>query len=211
MEKKTKQITASKAIATSSTKSAKKEFDRLHDKMKKGDEKPKFNDVTAMRQLLLANPEILPFGWTIHDSLRTQIIEEGGSDGASKALILAEVDRWLRELGYDYAPPLERIHMDTIATSRLRLLFAEFRLNAAQKSENADIVEHYDQMVSSAQTRLNRSIESLARVRRLATQAPVFQVNLATNGGQQVNLTQGDLPNEKPISRCKKPHDLESL
>jgi len=187
MEKK-KTLTAPKTIAVKAIDSPKEQFDRLHDKMKKGDEKPKFGDVTAMRQLLLTNPEILPFGWTIHDTVRTQIIEDGGSDGASKALILAEVDRWLRELGYDSAPALERIHMNTIATSRLRLLYAEFRLNAAQKNGKPSIIEHYDQMLTSAQTRLNKAVESLARIRLLATRAPVFQVNVATNGGQQVNV-----------------------
>ena len=167
--------------------SAKKQFDRLHDKMEKTGAKPKFEDVTAMRQLLLANPEILPFGWTIHDSVRTQIIEEASSNGGSKALILAEVDRWLIELGYDSAPALERVHMDTIVTCRLRMVFAEYRLNAAQKAGKTAIIEHYDQMLTSAQHRLNKAVESLARVRLLATRAPVFQVNVATNGGQQVN------------------------
>ena len=194
MEKKTKQITVSKTLAPLSPKAAKRKFDLLHDKMEEAGTTPKFKDVTAMRQLLLANPEILPFGWTIHDSVRAQIIEDSASPGGSKALILSEVDRWLIELGYNAASALERIHMDSIATSRLRLVFAEFRLNAAQKSGKASIIEHYDQMLSSAQHRLNKAIESLARVRRLATQAPVFQVNLATLGGQQVNVAGGLTP-----------------
>ena len=187
MEKK-KKLTAPKAIALKATDSPKDQFDRLHDKMKRDGEIPKFDDVTAMRQLLLANPEILPFGWTVHDEVRKGIIDGAQSDGSCKALVLSEVDRWLRELGYDSAPALERIHMDTIATSRLRMVYAEFRLDAAQKSGKHGIIEHYDQMLTSSQTRLNKALESLAKIRLLATRGPVFQVNVATNGGQQVNV-----------------------
>lgn len=187
MEKKEK-LTAPKAIEPKTSPSTKEQYDRLYDKLKEGGDKPKFDDVTAMRQLLMANPELLPFGWTVHDAVRSQMIEGTTSSGTSKALILSEVDRWLTELGYESAPPLERIHMDAIATSRLRLVFAEFSFNAAQKDGGASVMEHYDQMLTSAQTRLNKAIESLAKVRRLATQGPVFQVNLATQGGQQVNL-----------------------
>jgi hypothetical protein len=202
MEKK-KKLTAPKAIVPKTNKSAivpkpnpspKEQFDQLHDKMKNAGENPKFADLTAMRQLLLASPELLPFGWTIHDSLRMQMIESTSCTGASKALMMAEVDLWLRELGYESAPPLERIHMDTIATSRLRLLYAEFRLNAAIKDGRISVMEHYDQMLTFAQTRLNKAVESLSRIRLLATRAPVFQVNLATQGGQQINVA-GDITN----------------
>jgi len=180
--------TSQTALAQLSPKTAKRKFDRLHDKMSKAGDQAKRKDVTKMRQLLLTNPEILPFGWTLHETVRDEIIKETTSSGGSKALMLADVDRCLKELGYNTAPALERIHMDNIATCRLRMAFAEFRQSHAQKSGSATIIQHHDQMLSSAQHRLNKAIEALARVRRLATQAPVFQVNLATLGGQQVNL-----------------------
>ncbi len=116
------------------------------------------------------------------------MIKAATRDGANKAVLLAEVDRWLLELGYATAPALERIHMDTIVTCRLRLAFLEFRQNASIEGGKIPVIEHHDKLLSSAQHRLNKAVESLARVRRLATQAPIFQVNLATHGGQQVNL-----------------------
>jgi hypothetical protein len=134
------------------------------------------------------NPEVLPKGWTIHETIRDQMIKAATRDGANKAVLLAEVDRWLLELGYATAPALERIHMDTIVTCRLRLAFLEFRQNASIEGGKIPVIEHHDKLLSSAQHRLNKAVESLARVRRLATQAPIFQVNLATHGGQQVNL-----------------------
>jgi hypothetical protein len=87
---------------------------------------------------------------------------------------------------YDFAPALERIHMENIVTSRLRLALLEFGRNLKQGSMEA--TEHNDRMLSSGHHRLNKAVESLARIRLLATRAPVFQLNVATNGGQQVNV-----------------------
>jgi hypothetical protein len=78
--------------------------------------------------------------------------------------------------------------MDTIVTCRLRLAILEFQQIGAQKAGGIPMIEHTDRLLSSAHHRLNKAVESLARVRLLATRAPVFQFNVATNGGQQVNL-----------------------
>jgi len=177
-----------KAIATNCTKAAKKEFDRLHNKLRRAGKKAVKGDVPQLRQLLAQNPGLLQVDWTINKILRTEMIDEVAGDGTSKAIMLAEVDRWINDLGYEDAPALERIHMDTIVTCRLRLAFLEMRQNAAQKSGSVSLVEHNDRMLNSTNHRLNKAIESLARIRVLATRAPVFQVNVATNGGQQVNL-----------------------
>jgi hypothetical protein len=176
------------AITPYKTQLACKSFTRLHAKLLKAGEKPKGKDVSALRNLLVENPEVLPKGWTIHETIRDEMIKAATKDGANKALLLAEVDRWLLELGYATAPALERIHMDTIVTCRLRLVFLEFRQNASIEGGKIPVIEHHDKLLSSAQHRLNKAVESLARVRRLATQAPIFQVNLATSGGQQVNM-----------------------
>jgi hypothetical protein len=167
---------------------ASKDFKRLHSKLTKAADKPRGKDVASLRQLVVDNPQVLPLGWTIHETIRGDIIDGVKTDGASRALMLGEVDRWRNELGYLTAPPLECIHMDTIVTCRLRLAILEFQQIAAQKTGKIPVIEHTDRLLSSAQHRLNKAIESLARVRLLATRAPVFQFNVATNGGQQVNL-----------------------
>ena len=45
---------------------------------------------------------------------------------------------------------------------------------------------------ASTQVRFLRAIETLARVRRLARNTPALQINIAREGGQQVNV-QGDV------------------
>jgi hypothetical protein len=181
------QKTTSKPLAKQGSKTA-KEFHRLYDKLSKAGETPVKEDIPKLRHLLVQHPEVLPEGWTLNDTIRNEMIAAATNDGANKALALAEVDRWLKELGYDSAPAIERIHMDTIVTCRLRLVFLEFHLSSAMKSGGASLIEHKDKMLSSANHRLNKAVEALARIRLLATRGPVFQVNVATNGGQQVNL-----------------------
>lgn len=182
------QDTPIKELAQAVKKSSSKDFKRLHSKLVKAEDKARGKDVTALRKLVVDNPQVLPIGWTIHETIRGDMINGIHTDGASRALMLGEVDRWKNELGYPTAPSLERIHMDTIVTCRLRLAILEFQQIAAQKACGITMIEHTDRLLSSAQHRLNRAIESLARIRLLATRAPVFQFNVATNGGQQVNL-----------------------
>ena len=182
------QDTPSKSIVPLGTKTA-KEFNRLYDKLSKAGKKTVKGDIPKLRELVVRHPEILPVGWTLHGTIRSEMIEAASADGANKALMLGEVDRWIKELGYEFAPALERIHMDTIVTCRLRLILLETRQNAAMSSGSTSFIEHNDRMLNSTSHRLNKAVESLARIRLLATRAPVFQVNVATNGGQQVNLS----------------------
>ena len=130
-----------KSIVPPATKTA-KEFNRLYDKLIKAGKNPAKGDIPKLRELVVQHPEILPVGWTLHDTIRSEMVEAASPDGANKALMLGEVDRWLKELGYESAPALERIHMDTIATCRLRLVFLEIRQNAAIKSGDTSYIEH---------------------------------------------------------------------
>lgn len=48
--------------------------------------------------------------------------------------------------------------------------------------------EFFENMLTSAQARLLRAIETLARIRRLARTTPALQINIAHDGGKQVNF-----------------------
>lgn len=56
--------------------------------------------------------------------------------------------------------------MDTIVTCRLLLVFLEFQHTAAQLLGKIPVIEHHDKLLSSAQQRFNKAVESLARVMR---------------------------------------------
>ena len=48
--------------------------------------------------------------------------------------------------------------------------------------------KYWEGRLSAAQRRHLRAVETLARVRRLLSRIPAVQVNIATQGGQQVNV-----------------------
>src|SRR5581483_11825091 len=80
----------------------------------------------------------------------------------------------------------ERLLVDRIAACWLATLHAEQRLaNAAGQSLSLPLARFYAEEAERQHKRLLKSIEALAKVRRLL--APT-QINVALPGGQQVNV-----------------------
>jgi hypothetical protein len=158
---------------------------------------PDPKDVESLRQLAGATPGYLSFADSITQSIRSQLIEKI-SHGVSRAYMLAEVDVLKKQLDYDAAPPLDRLLIDHILTVRLRLIHAENAYNTRVVNQPITLKEgeYWDNLLSSAQARFIKAIEALARVRRLARNTPALQINIASEGGKQVNV-QGDLNGQK--------------
>jgi hypothetical protein len=153
---------------------------------------PDPKDVEHLRQLVVRTPGFLSAS-PITQSIRQQLIEKM-SLGVSRACMLAEVDALKKQLDYKNAPPLEQLLIDHILTVRLRLIHAEHKYNecVVNKSITLREGEYWDNLLSSTQARFLRAIETLARVRRLVRNTPALQINIAREGGKQVNV-QGDV------------------
>lgn len=54
-----------------------------------------------------------------------------------------------------------------------------------------DLGMYCEKRLSAAQRRFTRACETLARVRKLSRNTPALQLNIATSGGQQVNVANG--------------------
>ena len=150
---------------------------------------PDPKDVQRLRQLAVVTPGFLSFEYSTTQSIRLRLIEKI-SHGVSRACLLAEVDMLKGQLDYDAAQPLERLVIDHILTVRLRLIHAENAYNGVVVNESVSLrlAEYWDGVLSAAQARYLRAIETLARVRRLARNTPTLQINIAEAGGKQVNL-----------------------
>jgi hypothetical protein len=98
--------------------------------------------------------------------------------------MLAEGDILAKQLDYDAAPPLERLLIDHILTSRLRLIHTENCYNSVVGNQSITFRdgEYWDALLSSTQARFLRAIETLARVRRLARNTPALQIKIAQGG-----------------------------
>jgi hypothetical protein len=102
--------------------------------------------------------------------------------------VWGEQARDLRDsLGYEQAPALERMLIEHASLCWLRLAVMEVRYSAVVAANNTlTQVEHTERRLTEAQKRFNRACESLARVRKLSR--PSVQINVATEGGRQLNV-----------------------
>ena len=158
---------------------------------------PDPNAVERLRQLFATQTHGFLSANSTTQSIRQQLIEKI-SHGVSRAIMLAEVDVLKKQLDYHAAPPLERLLIEHILTVRLRLIHAEHIYNEGVVNQSVAFKygEYRDNLLSSTQARFLRAIEALARVRRLARNTPALQINIAREGGKQVNV-QGDVNGQK--------------
>jgi hypothetical protein len=153
---------------------------------------PDEKDIARYRELALAHPGFLHSLKETSEYIRTALLGKM-LDGNAKAHVLAEEDALKRDFGYKMASPTERLLIDQILTTRVHLLHAEAVFSdKIMQSLSFAAASYWQKFLSSAQRRYLRAIETLARVRRLARNGPLFQVNIANAGGRQVNC-QGEL------------------
>jgi hypothetical protein len=104
------------------------------------------------------------------------------------ASIMATVEAMQGELGYEQAPTAAKLLIEQVLNCWLDLAETE-HLPERRLAGNHTASEgrYWDDRLTKSQARYLRSLETLARVNRLYKVLPV-QVNVATNGGQQVNM-----------------------
>lgn len=147
------------------------------------------DDVAQLRSQIVSTPAAWNLAGDSMASIRHKLIEKMTA-GVMRAIMLAESDILAKRLDYDAAPPIERLLIDHILTVRLRLLHTEKCYNdmVAGNSISLTQAQYWDNLLSSTQARFLRAIETLARVRRLARTTPALQINIAHDGGKQVNV-----------------------
>jgi valyl-tRNA synthetase len=184
-----------------------KEVCQLYQELAK-QKNPSNEDVDRLRRLLVSIPAVWPLAIHMMPLIQQTLIEKM-SNCVSRACMLAEMDILEKQLDYDAAPPLERLLIEHILTVRLRLIHAETCYNNAVVNQSITFKtgEYWDSLLSSTQARFLRAIETLARVRRLARNTPALQINIAREGGQQVNV-QGDVNGQKATTPAETKPEL---
>jgi hypothetical protein len=125
-------------------------------------------------------------------SAEKALIEAVASDDVVRLMLTASVGGIRRELGYAGAPMLEQLLIEQIALASLDLNIVQQHYAKGSLGEHTPKRGAYwSRRVDSAQARLLRATEALARIRRLAMPVPL-QVNI---GGQQVNVAGVGQPN----------------
>lgn len=95
-----------------------------------------------------------------------------------------------KELGSEGAPLLEQLLIQQAALCWLKLSLVELGYsNVMKQSITLTLGIYWEKRLSAAQRGFARACETLARVWKLSRNTPALQFNIATQGGQQLNLT----------------------
>lgn len=160
---------------------------------------PDPKDIGRLRQLAAEIPNTLEY-FGSGPLTRLTLIQKT-SHGSSQALLLAEVDKLKEDLGYAAAPPLERLLVDHLLTVRVQLIHAErvYTSKVTGKSLSLQEAAYWESFLTTSHNRFLRAVEALARVRRLSRNTPALQINIAQEGGKQVNV-QGEVAGARPTA-----------
>jgi hypothetical protein len=85
---------------------------------------------------------------------------------------------------------LEQLLIQQASLCWLKLNLVELSYFGTMKqSHTLTLGIFWEKRLSAAQRRFTRACETLARLRKLSRNTPTLQFNLATSGGQQVNVS----------------------
>jgi len=164
-------------------------FQALIDKTNK--ENPRPQDVKALTDLLAGNKS-LELWRTVASAgslAELMIIENARATAAVKECWTHRLHTLKKELGSDEAPLLEQLLIQQAALCWLKLTLVELSYSSVMKqSITLTLGAYWEKRLSAAQKRFTRACETLARVRKLSRNTPALQFNIATEGGQQVNV-----------------------
>jgi len=163
------------------------EFKELLRKTNKTD--PAEADVLALRVFLRRRPHMWKAGGDLVQQAALQLIRGTGGPAIMRESLEKGWDVLRNELGYREAPPLERLLIDQVGLCWLRHNMLELMytsaINEGMTVGRGDLL---NRRLAASQRRYLRACETLARVRKMVRTTPALQVNIATAGGQQVNV-----------------------
>lgn len=156
--------------------------------------KPQKKDIQELRKWLNEYPQIWRVVFDLSQVIEQNLIDHMVSDQAVQLAIEKNVEQIRNDLNYYVSPVMERLLIDNIVVAWLRWQWNEYQLVTFMgKGEiRMSVVEFWERRLNAAQRRYLRACETLTRIRRLTFSKPAVQVNIAGQGGQQVNVA-GDV------------------
>jgi hypothetical protein len=159
-------------------------------------DEPEKTDLNALKKQLNERPEMWQLVYDFTYMVRSKLMEKISSQEVVQIGIRANILEMKNDFEYRNSPMVERLLIDNVINCWLRYQWVEF--TAALKMGKAVTIreiQFWEKRLSATQRRYLRAVETLARVRKITRQTPVLQVNIATDGGQQINVV-GDLVKE---------------
>jgi len=156
-------------------------------------ENPKEKDILALRAAMERSPEIWKNTFDLAHLVSDDLIKEMPMSPTIEEGLKVGWNELRQSLGSKEASALECLLIDQVVLCWLRLHWAEGRLTHSRDSSSLSKLTAFEEKrLSAAQGRFLRACESLARVRKIIQRTPSLQVNIATKGGQQINVSKSD-------------------
>lgn len=177
-------------VITEKAEQTRTQFRALLDKTNKEHPQPK--DVKALAELLSDNRKLEL--WRDVKSAgylaELMVIENARATAAVKECWKHRLQALKKELGSEGAPLLEQLLIQQAALGWLKLNLVELSYSSTMKqSITLTLGIFWEKRLSAAQKRFTRACETLTRVRKLSRNTAALQVNIAAEGGQQVNVS----------------------
>ena len=168
--------------------------ERFHSLLTKANkERPRPADIQDLKDLLYNNKgmelwkAVIGMG-ELAESQALDTIVNGSGQGMRECW-RQRLQAMRGDLGYAEASALERLLIQQVTLCWLNLNLAEYRFtNVTKQSISFAVGIYWEKRLTSAQRRFTRACETLARVCKLSRNTPALQFNIATSGGQQVNV-----------------------
>ena len=155
--------------------------------------KPSPKDLADLRKWIHDFPELWRVVFDTARVLEDNFIKNMVQDKASIIAMQKNTEEIREGLAYNQSSLMEKMLIDNIIISWLFVQYANYQLTLrVGQNEKIVILEFWERRLTSAQRRYLRACETLARIRRLISTRPALQVNIATEGSQQVNVA-GDV------------------
>lgn len=168
----------------------KAEFLELFDKIDKDNPAPE--DLQKAVAMINKNPHLWEIGPGVAGSILHEFISKITGNKKSQQLIFeAEVMSKKERLGYNSSDQIEKLIINEIIYCWVGLRYVENNvfIKMTENGVSISILNFWQETLSRYQNRYLKMIETFARVRKL-NKGIAFQVNIATDGGQQVNVNE---------------------
>ena len=156
-------------------------------------EKPDPKDLREAENMVSKNPALWQVGLGYSGSVLDSFINNLNPNKQQQLIIKAEVLSIKEKLGYNTASQSERLIIDQIMLCWASMNYVEGRVHSLLRQSGYPLStgEYWQENLTHYQKRYLGAVETLARIRKL-NKGMVLQVNIATEGGKQVNVNKGD-------------------
>jgi hypothetical protein len=155
--------------------------------------KPSQKDLDELRKWINNYPELWKVVFDTAHVIEENFIKNMVGNKVSIIAMQKNVDEIRNEMDYSKVSITEKMLIDNIVISWLGVQYCNYQLTTRMgREEKIVILEFWERRLSMSQRRYLHACETLEKVRRLMSRKPAVQVNIAAEGGQQVNVA-GDI------------------